>query len=71
MTMIRCSHPQSKVIVRQEVIKTTDVLLTRTKPKPYCEKCKSYLPIIDSPGREVVTFWFIRQDNQVQAQVAA
>lgn len=71
MTSIKCSHPQQSVEVRQEVIPTTDVLLTRTKPQTFCTKCESYLPIIDSPGREIVSFWFIRQDNLVRAQVVA
>lgn len=67
MTYITCSHPSNKTMVRTEVVKTTDILVNRTVPKPYCKGCKCYLPILESPGRELIRFWFIKQDNKVKA----
>lgn len=70
MTYITCSHPRNKVIVKTENVKALDLLRVITTPKPYCESCKSYLPVFDSPGRELVNFWFIRQDGRVTAKLS-
>jgi hypothetical protein len=70
MTTITCSHPEDKIIVKQDVERTTDVLIKRSKPYPFCESCRSRLPVYEKPGMQMVTFWFIRQDNKVRAQMA-
>lgn len=70
METIICSHPQDQLIVKQDVERTTDVLIKRSKPYTFCEKCKCRLPVFEHPGRTLVTFWFIRQENQVRAQMA-
>lgn len=44
-----------------------DLILTVTTPKPYCKKCESYLPVNESPAKELVSFWFVRQDGIVKA----
>lgn len=67
MTYITCEHPKEERVIKKEVIKHTDSLLKYSKPKPYCEKCNSYLPVFEEPGRSMITFFFIRQDNQVRA----
>jgi len=68
MTTITCSHPQKQVEVRRERIPTTDNLLKYEKPRPFCTGCESYLPVFESPGRELVTFFFIREDRLIRAQ---
>jgi hypothetical protein len=71
MTYITCDHPQDQTIVKQDIERTTDVLVRRSKPYPFCEKCKSRLPIIDEPGRSIVTFFFITQENKTRAVLTA
>lgn len=71
METIYCSHPQSKIIVKQDIEKTTDILIKRSKPYPYCEACKSRLPLYEEPQHSIVTFFFIKQDKQVRALMAS
>lgn len=71
MTYITCDHPLEKTIVRAERIATTDLLRTYTKPKAYCNNCDSYISELETPGRQIINFWFIRQDGKVRAAVLA
>lgn len=67
MTYITCTHPKTKVRVRTEKVKSIDGILKVLTPRAYCEQCKCYLSDLESPGREVVRFWFVKQDGLVQA----
>ena len=71
MEYITCSHPKNKIVVKQEKVKAIDSILKYVKPRPYCEMCKCYLPVLESPAVEIVRFWFIKQDGLVKAQAVS
>lgn len=71
MTTITCSHPQDQLEVKQQRVRSTDLLLTFSKPKPFCNGCESFLPVFEEPGRTLVTFFFIRQERECRAQLVA
>lgn len=69
MTYITCDHPLEKTIVRTETIATTDLLRKFTKPQAYCKGCKSYLSELETPGRQLINFWFIREEGKIRAAI--
>jgi hypothetical protein len=68
---ITCKHPKARIEIRVEKIKPIDLVIEKSKPRPFCTNCKSYLPVTESPGKEIVSFWFIRQDGKVKAMARA
>lgn len=68
MEYITCNHPKAKIVVKTEITKAMDAILKYITPKPYCENCNSYLPVLENPASEIVRFWFIKQDGLVKAQ---
>ena len=67
MSYITCEHPRNEIIIKSDNRLAMDLILTVTTPKPYCKKCESYLPVNESPAKELVSFWFVRQDGIVKA----
>ncbi len=67
METIKCKHPTEQIETRTESIKSLDGFSRLIEPKPYCEKCDCYIPTSETPGLQMVTFWFIRQDKNVRA----
>ena len=67
MTYITCSHPSGKLTVKTEVEQAIDMIRSTVTPRPFCEACESYLPVFESPGRQLLNWWFVRQDGKVRA----
>lgn len=67
MEYIKCSHPDGHVRPKVELEPSLDGIIKHLTPRPYCDLCDCFLPVNESPGREIVRFWFLRQDNIVRA----
>lgn len=70
MSIITCTHPSNKIKIKQEQVKTTDILLKYEKPRAYCTDCDCYLPE-DKKVINIMNVWFIKQDDDVQAVLSA